>query len=201
MKTEANLDRHWNRWTTREMRILEVRYNDGVPDEQIANELGRTLWGVRNQRVKMNLKSGSYQRPRIVNQVSNRSTEQKNNRYHKPWTREEMKILKVRVNDGVPVDQIAEELGRTVEAIRTRFRRLNWFMSNHIPETTSQVEYKMTQPREKKIRKIQHGQVKEVSILWGLFKFTKSWETATAATGPATRIWASASDAESTVNF
>jgi predicted transcriptional regulator len=167
MKTEANLDRHWNRWTTREMRILEVRYNDGVPDEKIADELGRTLWGVRNQRIKMNLKQAN----RLV---SNGLTEQKEKRYHKPWTREEMKILKVRVNDGVPVDQIAEELGRTVEAIRTRFRRLNWFMSNHIPETTSQVEYKLTQPREKQIRKIQHGQVKEVSILWGLFKFTKS---------------------------
>jgi len=167
MKTEANLDRHWNRWTTREMRILEVRYNDGVPDEQIAKELGRTLWGVRNQRVKMNLKQPN----RLV---SNGLTEQKEKRYHKPWTREEMKILKLRVNDGVPVNQIAEELGRTVEAVRTRFRRLNLFINNHRPETTSQVEYKLTQLPEKQIRKIQHGQVKEISILWGLFKFTKS---------------------------
>jgi DNA-binding NarL/FixJ family response regulator len=174
MRTEANLDRHWNRWTTREMRILEVRYNDGIPDEQIAKELGRTLWGIKNQRFKMNLKSGSYQRPRMVDQVSNGLTEQKKNKHHKPWTREEMKILKVRVNDGVPVDQIAEELGRTVEAIRTRFRRLNLFMNNHRPETTSQIEHKLTQPREKQTRKIQRGQVKEVSILWGLFKFTKS---------------------------
>ena len=166
MKTEANLDRHWNRWTTREMRILEVRYNDGVPDEKIADELGRTLWGVRNQRIKMNLKQAN----RLV---SNGLTEQKEKRYHKPWAREEMKILKVRVNDGVSVNQIAEELGRTVEAIQTRCRKY-LSVKNYRGETTSQIEHKLTQPREKQIRKIQHGQFKEVSILWGLFKFTKS---------------------------
>ena len=162
----------WKRWTKTDMRILKKRFNDGLSDAQIAQELGRTYKSIKHMRKKMNLKSksGRQLKPTIANQVSNGLTEQKKNRHRKKWTREEIEILKVRVNEGLPEAQIAVELGRTEEAINKR-RILS--MKNDKPKTTSQIEYKSTQPSEEQMRNIWHGQIKEISLLWGLFKFTK----------------------------
>ena len=86
-----------------------------------------------------------------------------------------MNTLKVRYEDGVPDEQIAQELGRTAEAIKMRRRHLNL----HHPrgrkrKTVGQTSINFTEPRTKKPRKVEQVQYREVSILWGMFKFKKS---------------------------
>ena len=97
------------------------------------------------------------------------------NRERKNWTRAEIRTVKVRFEDGVPDEQIAQELGRTPEAIKMRRRHLNLHHSRgRKPKTVGQTSINFTQPRKKKPRKVQQVQYREVSILWGMFKFKKS---------------------------
>ena len=86
-----------------------------------------------------------------------------------------MKTVKVRFEDGVPDEQIAQELGRTSEAIKMRRRYLNLHHPRgRKPKTVGQTSINFTEPRTKKPRKVQQVQYREVSILWGMFKFKKS---------------------------
>jgi len=86
-----------------------------------------------------------------------------------------MNTLKVRYEDGVPDEQIAQELGRTPEAVKIRRRYLNLShprgRKKHVAGQTS---INFTEPRTKKPRKVEQVQYREVSILWGMFKFKKS---------------------------
>ena len=97
------------------------------------------------------------------------------NRDFQRWTAAEMKTVKVRFEDGVPDEQIAQELGRTSEAIKMRRRYLNLHHPRgRKPKTVGQTSINFTEPRTKKPRKVQQVQYREVSILWGMFKFKKS---------------------------
>jgi len=97
------------------------------------------------------------------------------NRERTNWTRAEMKILKVRYEDGVPDEQIAQELGRTPEAIKIRRRYLNLpYKRGRKKQTVGQTSMNFTEPRTKKSRKVEQVQYREVSILWGMFKYKKS---------------------------
>ena len=97
------------------------------------------------------------------------------NRERKNWTKAEIKTVKVRFEDGVPDEQIAQELGRTSEAIKMRRRYLNLHHPRgRKPKTVGQTSINFTEPRTKKPRKVQQVQYREVSILWGMFKFKKS---------------------------
>lgn len=42
-------------WTSKDMRILEYLVNENVPDEKIAQLLGRTVKSIQNKKFKMNL--------------------------------------------------------------------------------------------------------------------------------------------------
>jgi hypothetical protein len=97
------------------------------------------------------------------------------NREKLAWTEAEMRTVKVRFEDGVPDEQIAQELGRTPEAIKMRRRHLNLHHARgRKSKTVGQTSINFTQPRKKKPRKVQQIQYREVSILWGMFKFKKS---------------------------
>jgi hypothetical protein len=97
------------------------------------------------------------------------------NRDFQRWTAAEMKTVKVRFEDGVPDEQIAEELGRTPESIRMRRRYLNLrHRRGRKKHVVGQTSINFTEPRTKKPRKVEQVQYREVSILWGMFKFKKS---------------------------
>jgi len=97
------------------------------------------------------------------------------NRERKNWTRAEMNTLKVRYEDGVPDEQIAQELGRTPEAVKIRRRYLNLsHPRGRKRKMVGQTSINFTEPRTKKPRKVEQVQYREVSILWGMFKFKKS---------------------------
>jgi hypothetical protein len=96
-------------------------------------------------------------------------------RERKNWTRAEMNTLKVRYEDGVPDEQIAQELGRTPEAVKIRRRYLNLsHPRGRKLKLAGQTSINFTEPRTKKPRKVEQVQYREVSILWGMFKFKKS---------------------------
>jgi len=96
-------------------------------------------------------------------------------RERKNWTRAEMNTLKVRYEDGVPDEQIAQELGRTPEAVKIRRRYLNLsHPRGRKRKLAEQTSINFTEPRTKKPRKVEQVQYREVSILWGMFKFKKS---------------------------
>jgi len=86
-----------------------------------------------------------------------------------------MNTLKVRYEDGVPDEQIAQELGRTPEAVKIRRRYLNLsHPRGRKRKLAEQTSINFTEPRTKKPRKVEQVQYREVSILWGMFKFKKS---------------------------
>ena len=83
--------------------------------------------------------------------------------------------MKVRYEDGVPDEQIAQELGRTPEAVKIRRRYLNLsHPRGRKRKLAEQTSINFTEPRTKKPRKVEQVQYREVSILWGMFKFKKS---------------------------
>jgi len=83
--------------------------------------------------------------------------------------------LKVRYEDGVADEQIAQELGRTPEAVKIRRRYLNLsHPRGRKKQVVGQTSINFTEPRTKKPRKVEQVQYREVSILWGMFKFKKS---------------------------
>jgi hypothetical protein len=98
------------------------------------------------------------------------------NREKLAWTEAEMRTVKVRFEDGVPDEQIAQELGRTAESIKIRRAKMNLkYRPGRKPKNqTGQTSINFTQPRTKKPRKVEQVQYREVSILWGMFKFKKS---------------------------
>ena len=86
-----------------------------------------------------------------------------------------MNTLKVRYEDGVPDEQIAQELGRTPEAVKIRRRYLNLsHPRGRKRKLAGQTSINFTEPRTKKPRKVEQVKYREVSILWGMFKFKKS---------------------------
>jgi len=89
------------------------------------------------------------------------------NRLNKTWTAKEIKAAKTMKANGVPNATIAEVLGRSEGSVATRMCRFNKQAPQQTLKFTNQnkpVEAKYTRYLEPK---------REVSILWGLIKYTR----------------------------
>ena len=79
------------------------------------------------------------------------------------WTQRELKTLKVRFKDGLDDAQIARELGRSSVAVMHKRQELRLLRKRGKQPTLVQGKYTRAK-----------SGVKEVSILWGLIKWTRS---------------------------
>ena len=85
------------------------------------------------------------------------------NRHHNPWTNKEVKILKTRFADGMTDTQMSQELGRSRNAIQQKRQEYKLYRKKGGQPTLVQGKYTRAK-----------SGVREVSILWGLFKWTRS---------------------------
>jgi predicted extracellular nuclease len=90
------------------------------------------------------------------------------NRYNKQWTAQEMKAAsKMRAN-GLTTEVIAGVMGRTTKAVQVKFYNMD--------KATPSPKLKFTQankPREATYTRYLEPKKKEVSILWGMIKYTR----------------------------
>ena len=84
------------------------------------------------------------------------------------WTKKDVQILKTRHKDGFNDKQIAEELGRTFNAVRQRRNELGY----HQYKLAAKPSVKAKKKEAKYTRYMKPST--EVSILWGLVKFSKA---------------------------
>ena len=79
-----------------------------------------------------------------------------------PWTKQELRILKTRFQDGMSDRQMSAELHRTTNAIQQKRAQLQLLRKRGGQPKLVQGKY---------TRKT--SSVKEISLLWGLIKYTK----------------------------
>lgn len=100
--------RTYKAWTTGELRRLVELYNEGVPQKDIAAELGVTETSVRSQL--------NYQRKLGVLELRQNP--------HRPWTARDLRRLSEMYPRGDSLAAIGAELGRTKDTIRTYAAKL-----------------------------------------------------------------------------
>lgn len=88
----------YKKWGRKELDFLKGNYKD-LSDKEIAKELNRTIWSVKNKRVRDGLKKETR------------------------WSEEEVNFLKSNYKD-MTAKEIADKLGRTEWAIRGKVREM-----------------------------------------------------------------------------
>lgn len=104
------------------------------------------------------------------------------NRQRKSWNRQEVKIVHTRYKDGFTDDEIAFELGRTAEAIKMKRREYGWNRKRGRNKTTIQQPVLTMDSPKRQVAEPTTGAKytrymkpsTEVSILWGLIKYTEA---------------------------
>ena len=180
---------------------MKNMFDSGRTDVEIGQIIGRTSQAIKSKRHDVeiiNLKPG---RPKRKNWNQVKTEKQIQTKMHfaeprkdanhsrymdswmrrelNPWTRRELNIIKTRFNDGFTDEEIASELGRTKRAIqhqrlksglkRKRGGEKN-ILQQAVPKMASPKEHEPTKGA-KYTRYMKPST--EVSILWGLIKYTK----------------------------
>jgi DNA-binding NarL/FixJ family response regulator len=101
----ANKQRKHKRWTTQEKDLVTDLHNQGIKIGSIAKQLGRTRNAIKA----------------FLHTVDIASTE---TRKHKPWTSQEKQQLASLRTQGYTFKEIAKQLGRTTDAVKTQYKDL-----------------------------------------------------------------------------
>jgi len=109
-KNKSTLSRFGIRWTKKEIEMCEKMKLEGKSREETAEKLDRTVLSVRNMLVKLNNQRPKGQKLLVP---------------HVRWTEEEVKLCEELKREGKTSKAIAEELGRSIFAVKRQLERIN----------------------------------------------------------------------------
>ena len=154
-------------WDVKSTRALVTNVTSGTTDNvELGKMLNLTAHQIYNKRKQLGLTQNNRPLHDPVDNARNKA----------PWTKEEDEMVMMMHNEGKKDREIAEYIQRTVCAVENRRNKLHreGFVSNLTlanPEKRDQKFVKQDEP----IQSLQISAPKtEVSLLWGLLKYTKS---------------------------
>ncbi len=100
---------HGHRWTDEELKELIRLWDNDVSPDQIANQLGSTVYAIDTMVVRLRQNGIPLKRKKGGHAYGQRAG--------KPWTQGEIEYLVRRRNERATGEEIARELGRTHSAI------------------------------------------------------------------------------------
>ena len=151
-------------WDTKSTKALVTNVMSGTTDNvELAKMLGVTCHQVYNKRKQIGLTDNN--KPLHEPVTTTRSNQ--------PWTKEEDEIVMMMTKEGKTDREIAEYCGRSVVSIENRRNKIHreGFTSNLSLVEPGERKFKQDEP----VKAIEvRVPTTEVSLLWGLVKYTKA---------------------------